>query len=103
MLYLNNRRQQSVLLGNGFNRLTKGNPSWEELLEEIAKGKIDKNIPNTLRYEAVILKQPYREEPNRVFTSDGYALKDADRKAIYASGEVGIKIEERYSSKSRSI
>ena len=79
---------QSILFGNGLNRLSKDNPSWEELLEEIAKGKIEKNIPNTLRYEAVILKQPYREKPNRVFSSDGYALRDADGNAIYASGEV---------------
>lgn len=81
-------KTKSILFGNGFNRLTKGNPSWDDLLEEIAKGKIEKNIPNTLRYEAVILKQPYRMEPNRVFTPDGYALNDANGKAIYASGEV---------------
>ncbi len=79
---------QSILFGNGFNRLTKSNPSWEDLLEEIAKGKIEKNIPNTLRYEAVISKQPYKDEPDRLLTSDGKAIIDADGNAVYASGEV---------------
>ena len=81
-------KTKSILFGNGFNRLTKGNPSWDDLLEEIAKGKIEKNIPNTLRYEAIIMKQPYRKEPDRLFTSDSPALFDAEVEALFASGEV---------------
>lgn len=81
-------KTQSILFGNGINLLTKGNPSWEDLLKEIAKGKIEKNIPSTLRYEAVISKQPYRDEPDMLFTSDGKAIIDVDGNAVYALGEV---------------
>ena len=79
---------QSILFGNGFNLLTEGNPSWEVLLKEIAKGKIEEEIPITLRYETVISKQPYREKSDRLFTSDGKAIIDADGNAVYVSGEV---------------
>lgn len=46
------------------------------------------NIPNTFSYETVISKQQYREEPDRLFTSDGKAIIDADGNAVYVSGEV---------------
>lgn len=83
---------QTVLFGNGLNRLTPGNPSWEDLLTSIAKENLEKDIPNTLRYEAIIVKQPYREEPARLITADGKVLLDADGKVLYAAGE---KVEDR--------
>lgn len=46
---------KSVLLyGNGLNRLTEGNPSWNDLLKDISDVEIDKNIPNTFKYEIII-------------------------------------------------
>lgn len=44
---------QSILYGNGINRLTKGMPSWDQLIEEIADVELDNNIPNPLKYEYV--------------------------------------------------
>ena len=79
---------QTVLFGNGLNRLTHGNPSWEDLLASIAKENLENDIPNTLRYEAIIVKQPYRGEPEKLYTSDGLALYDADGFALYAAGEI---------------
>lgn len=81
-------RHQSILFGNGLNLLNEGTPSWDDLLKDIAKESLDKNIPNTLRYEAVILKQPYREAPVRLHTSDGKMLITSDGKVLFASGEV---------------
>lgn len=79
---------QSILFGNGLNRLTKGNPSWEDLLDDIAKENLEKDIPNTLRYEAIIVKQPYKEPPVQFVTADGLAFIAADGKRFFASGEV---------------
>ena len=79
---------QSILFGNGLNRLTKGNPSWENLLDAIAKENLEEDIPNTLRYEAIIVKQPYKEAPVRILASDGKTLFTSDGKALYASGEL---------------
>lgn len=81
-------RPQSILYGNGLNLLNEGTPSWEELLKGIAKESLDNNIPYTLKYEAVILKQPYREAPVRLLTSDGKMLITSDGKVLFASGEV---------------
>ena len=81
-------RPQSILFGNGLNLLNEGTPSWDDLLRDIAKESLDNNIPNTLKYEAVILKQPYREGPMRLFTSDGKVLITSDGKVLLASGEV---------------
>lgn len=81
------RRIQSVLFGNGLNLLNEGTPSWDDLLKEIAMECLDKNIPNTLKYEAIILKQPYREEPGLLVTSDGKYIRTSDGGLLYVSGE----------------
>ena len=70
------------------NLLNEGTPSWDDLLKDIAKESLDNNIPNTLKYEAVILKLPYREGPMRLLTSDGKVLITSDGKVLLASGEV---------------
>lgn len=81
-------KSQSILFGNGLNRLTDGNPSWDDLMKDIAKEDIDKNIPNTLRYEAVIVSEPYRAEATKIVTSDGKSILTSDGHVLYASGEV---------------
>lgn len=81
-------KPQSILFGNGLNRLTDGNPSWDDLLKDIAKEDIDKNIPNTLRYEAVIVTEPYRAEATKLKSSDGNSIITSDGHVLYASGEV---------------
>lgn len=85
-------KSQTVLFGNGINLLTPGNPTWGDLLTSIAKEKLEETIPNTLRYEAIIVKKPYRDEPNQLITADGKALVDVDGKALYAAGE---RVEDR--------
>ncbi len=35
-------------------------PSWDDLIKDISNEQVDNSIPNTLKYEAIILKEPYR-------------------------------------------
>lgn len=81
-------RPQSILFGNGLNLLSEGIPSWDDLLKEIAKESLDSHIPNTLKYEAIILKQPYRDSPVRLLTKDGMLFLTSDEKVLLASDEV---------------
>lgn len=56
----------SVLFGNGLNRLSKENQSWDELLNEI-KGShqfINADLPNTMIYERILFEKPSRIEKN---------------------------------------
>ena len=78
----------SILYGNGLNLLNEGTPSWDDLLKDIAKERLDTSIPNTLKYEAVILKQPYREKPLRLQSIDGDYLFTKEGKRLFTSGEV---------------
>ncbi len=80
-------KTQSILFGNGFNRVTPGNPSWDNLLDEIAKSKIEKDIPNTLRYEAIISKQPYCESPSFLSPSGKKTSSDANGRSLHNSRE----------------
>ncbi len=77
---------QSILFGNGLNLLNKGTPSWERLIKSIAKEELDKNIPQTLKYEALILKRPYRES-FRLVTADGKYLTTSDGSILSVYGE----------------
>lgn len=80
-------RAQSILYGNGLNLLNNGTASWDELLKVIAKERLDNNIPNTLKYEAVVLKEPYREAV-KFITADGRQFRTADGKLLFVSGEI---------------
>ena len=62
---------QSILYGNGINRLTKGMPSWDELIKDLFKVELDARIPNPLKYEALLMKKPYREPDQPLITRDG--------------------------------
>lgn len=83
---------QSILYGNGINRLTKGMPSWDQLIREISDGELEDKIPNPLKYEALLMKQPYKGPHQRLITSDGLSLVDRDGNAIYADGELTEKV-----------
>lgn len=52
---------QSILYGNGINRVTGGIPSWNELLKEISDVDLDNSIPNTLKYEVILMEKPFLE------------------------------------------
>jgi len=82
---------QSILYGNGINRVSVGIPSWDELVKEISDVKLDKNIPNPLKYEALLMKKPYREPSQRSVTNDGKDIITNDGKRLYASGQLTEK------------
>ena len=48
--------KQSILFGNGFNRLNEENPSWNDLIKSISNTVIKGTIPNPTKYEAILLK-----------------------------------------------
>ncbi len=50
----------TILFGNGINRLTPENISWGQLLDLIKDGRRfnDANLPNTMIYERVLLERP---------------------------------------------
>ena len=48
--------KQSILFGNGFNRLNKENPSWDDLIKSISNTEIKGTIPNPIKYEAILLE-----------------------------------------------
>ena len=81
-------RPQSILFGNGLNLLNEGTVSWNDLLKDIARESLDDNIPNTLKYEAVILKQPYRKAPEPLITSDRKLFLTSGREEFLVLGEV---------------
>ena len=83
---------QSILYGNGINRLTRGMPSWDQLIKELSDVELDENIPNPLKYEAILMKKPYRGPAQRLITSNGFGLMTSNMKRIYAAGELTEKI-----------
>jgi len=47
----------SILFGNGFNRLEFSNPSWSDLLDDVSKGcDIIHSVPPTFQYEHSLLQ-----------------------------------------------
>ena len=50
---------QSILYGNGLNLLSEGCPTWNALIESISNVTFEDDIPNTLKYEAIIMRKPY--------------------------------------------
>lgn len=81
-----------LLFGNGLNRLTQGNPSWDDLLKDISSVDYDMNIPNTFKYEIIIASQPYKEKGKLLATKDGRLIRTSDGFHIRTKDEV---IEER--------
>ena len=81
--------QQSILYGNGINRLTEGMPSWDQLIKDVSDVTLDKNIPNPLKYEALLMKKPYRGRDRLLISNDGSkVIATNDGKPIVAKGEL---------------
>lgn len=78
-------KPQSILFGNGLNLIGNKNPSWEQLLKTISKEKLDDAIPNTLKYEAIILSNPYKGTPEKLITADGKSLNDSKGYPLFVS------------------
>ena len=49
--------KETILFGNGINRLSNTNPSWEDLLNDLKEKRTfkDDDLPNTMIYERIIL------------------------------------------------
>ena len=47
--------ENTILFGNGLNRIANNYADWDKLLRDISSGIVLENIPNTLKYESVIL------------------------------------------------
>ena len=69
--------KQSILFGNGVNRFTDGMPSWKELLDDISNIEIHEDVPNPLKYEAILLKQ-YKNSNWESDNASTIFIKDAN-------------------------
>lgn len=78
---------QSILYGNGINLLTKGMPSWNGLLSDLFKVDLDNEIPNPLKYEALLMNEPYREPSHPLYDCDGQPILTIDESKLYVLGE----------------
>lgn len=56
--------ETTIFFGNGVNRLRKEGKSWDTILRQISTGQVISSIPNTLKYESIVL-------PREIYT-DGY-------------------------------
>lgn len=78
----------TLFFGNGLNRLSKCNPSWDRLISKISKQRFDNNIPNTMKYEAIIADCPYRQPDQTLITADGKRILTADGYILTCLGEL---------------
>lgn len=70
----------TILYGNGLNRMTGENPTWEDVLARICKddlSPLEGKVPNTLKYEDIYLagKADLDALQNRHNRSDEYKIK----------------------------
>lgn len=56
--------ETTIFFGNGVNLLSKEGKSWDDILTQISYRKVISSIPNTLKYESIVL-------PQEIYT-DGY-------------------------------
>ena len=75
---------QSILFGNGINRLSKGVQSWDDMIKSISKNELDKNIPNPLKYEAILMEQPYQDASS----NDSYQMVERDNTTYYVRNDL---------------
>lgn len=51
--------ENTLIFGNGINRLSHSNISWEKILDEIKQRKFNNdNLPNTMIYERIVMERP---------------------------------------------
>lgn len=56
--------ETTIFFGNGVNLLSKEGKSWDDILRQISMDQVISSIPNTLKYESIVL-------PRDIYT-DGY-------------------------------
>lgn len=77
----------TIFYGNGINRLSKNNPSWDGLLTGIGGTHLSETIPNTLKYEAIVMNKPYKEPDGYLVTSNHTRILTASGNALVVRGE----------------
>lgn len=78
---------QSILYGNGINLLTKGMPSWNGLISGLFETNLDSQIPNPLKYEALLMNKRYRKPSHPLYNCDGQPILTIDGSEVYVLGE----------------
>ena len=63
-MHENKKSSTTIFFGNGVNLLRKEGKSWDAILRQISIDKVISSIPNTLKYESIVL-------PRNLYT-DGY-------------------------------
>lgn len=91
-----NNMDNTILFGNGLNRIPPTNLSWEDLLNKISSHGLINNISNTLQYEDIYLLKKIVPVAHTVSNNDTteYALKKSIAKsfASYTSNLIYHKI-----------
>ena len=82
----------TILFGNGLN-LLNGTTSWDKLVHGIDDSSDDASIPNTLQYEAKIMRLPYKRYENFSKNSE-LSLKNeiATEMSKYESNEIYLRL-----------
>ena len=70
----------TILYGNGFNRLNNVN-SWESLVHVIDDRNDICRVPNTLQYEGKVLSVPF-EQDAKLVNKDGEVFRTSDNKIL---------------------
>ena len=70
----------TILYGNGFNRLNDVN-SWESIVHVIDDSGDNCKVPNTLQYEGKVLSVPF-EQDAKLVTKDGEIFRTSDNKIL---------------------
>lgn len=78
---------QSILYGNGINLLTKGMPSWDGLISGLFGTNLGSQIPNPLKYEALLMNKRYRKPSHPLYDCDGQPILTIDESKLYVLGE----------------
>lgn len=85
--------ENTLLFGNGINRLKPENISWSNLLNDLKESRIfdNDNLPNTMIYERIILERPKRHPD---ITYDEFVVKSkiADLMANITTNQVYVDL-----------
>lgn len=90
--------ESTIFFGNGFNLLSKNQPSWDGLLKEISDKDFDGKIPNTMKYEAIIAQKPFTERGYLLFNDGSRILLNDGSRLVYeqhAENSMKDKLAER--------
>lgn len=81
--------ENSILFGNGLNRISDNSVSWNELLNKIKAGNdfSDKTLPNTMIYERIFME---KHQPNVSERADEMEIKRKIAEAMEGQGSNSV-------------